>query len=50
MHIASRIDYTGLIKRDAGLLTVWNARNFTLRIGDSQKAEVVILKNHKNVE
>lgn len=50
MHIPAKIDYIGLIKRDAGLLTVWSARNFTLRIGDSQKAELVILKNQNVVE
>jgi hypothetical protein len=50
MHIASKIDYTGLIKRDAGLLTVWSNRNFTLRIGDSQRAELLILKNQATVE
>jgi hypothetical protein len=45
MHIGNKIEYIGLIKRDAGLLTVWSSRKFVLRVGDTQKAELAIIKN-----
>lgn len=50
MYIGSKIEYAGLIKRDSGLLSLWNPRNFILRIGDTQKAELSILKSEKIVE
>lgn len=50
MHVGNKIDYAGLIKRDAGILSVWSDRKFTLRIGESQKAQLVILKNQGTTE
>jgi hypothetical protein len=38
MYFGNKIEYSGLIKRDSGFLTTWNARTFLLKIGDSQKA------------
>lgn len=45
MYIGNKIEYTGLIKRDAGLFTMWIARKFTLRVGETQRAELAISKN-----
>jgi hypothetical protein len=48
--MGNKIEYEGLIKRDSGLLAVWNARRFVIRMGDSHKAELTIFKNKDSIE
>lgn len=50
MHLPNKIEYNGLLKRDAGLLTMWQNRTFTLRIGQSEKAELIISKHEAVAE
>lgn len=34
MYLGGKIEYNGLIRRDSGLLSIWNSRYFMLEIVD----------------